>query len=147
MPKIGDLAPDIILKDTDDSLFDLHKELKDKSCIIYFYPKDFTPGCTIEACSFRDHFDYLKDLDIDIIGISKDSVASHARFKARHKLPYTLLADPDGSVCKKYNAIVPLLNIPKRISFLLDKDHKVVEVYQNFFGAHLHIKKMIRVIK
>ena len=147
MLTIGDYAPDIILKDTDDFLFDFKKELKGKLCIIYFYPKDFTPGCTIEACSFRDHFDYFTDLDISIIGISKDSVASHARFKARHDLPFTLLADPDGKVCKQYDALVPLLNIPKRISYLLDKDHKIVEVYQNFFGAHQHIKKMIKLIR
>ena len=78
------------------------KDLKGKPVILYFYPKDDTPGCTTEACGFRDALPDFGKLDATIIGVSKDSVARHDKFKAKYELPFTLASDEDGSVCEKY---------------------------------------------
>ena len=79
---------------------------RDKNVILYFYPKDDTPGCTKEACGFRDAVPDFSDLNAEIIGVSKDSVAKHNKFKAKYELPFTLGADVDGSVCEAYNTWV-----------------------------------------
>ena len=142
--KKGTKAPEIKLKSTDGSEFNLSQDMAGKPCIIYFYPKDFTPGCTEEACNFRDAFAEFRDLDIDIFGISRDSVKSHKKFRAAHQLPFHLLSDPTGAVCKKYEALVPLIGVPKRITYLLDADHRVAAYYQDMFGAKKHVQQMIK---
>ena len=105
--QIGSKAPNIKLESTAGRNFNLDLDLKNKPCIIYFYPKDFTPGCTEEACTFRDAFSEFRSLEVDVVGISKDSIASHQKFKAQHKLPFELLSDNNGNVCKAYDALVP----------------------------------------
>ncbi|KYG77072.1 peroxiredoxin Q/BCP [Roseivirga ehrenbergii] len=145
--KIGSKAPEIKLKSTTGQVFDLAVDLKGKPCIIYFYPKDFTPGCTEEACTFRDAFSDFIGLDVTVIGISKDSITSHQKFKEEHNLPFELLSDPKGEVCKSYDALIPLIKIPKRITYLLDAEHKVAAVYQDMFGAKKHIEIMLEKMK
>lgn len=144
---IGTQAPDFNLPSTSGRSFQLSKDLVGKPCILYFYPKDFTPGCTQEACDFRDHFSYFEGLEIDIFGISKDSVESHLKFKETHQLPFQLLSDTKGEVAKKYEALVSFLGITRRITYLLDQDHKIVAVYENMFGAGKHIQKMVQLTK
>ncbi len=80
--------------------------MKGKPCILYFYPRDFTPGCTREACGFRDQFAEFRGLDIDVTGISRDSVATHLKFKETHRLPFELLADEQGEVATLYKAAI-----------------------------------------
>ena len=138
-------APDFTLPSTQGSDFTLSQQ--GKPLIIYFYPKDFTPGCTIEACDFRDNILFFKGFEIDVVGISKDSLETHQKFKEKYGLPFELLSDKKGEVAKLYKALVPLINIPKRISYLLDKDRKIVAIYENFFGARKHIQEMIQQIK
>ena len=82
------------------------KDLKGKKVVLYFYPKDDTPGCTKEACGFRDALPDFSKVDAEIIGVSKDSVAKHDKFKAKHDLPFTLAADEDGSLCEAYGTWV-----------------------------------------
>lgn len=142
--KIGAKAPEINLKSTNGKRFILSDDMKGKPCIIYFYPKDFTPGCTEEACTFRDSFSEFRDLNIDIFGISRDTITSHLKFKAQHKLPFELLSDIDGKVCKAYDALVPIIGLPKRVTYLLDTNHKIVAVYQDMFGARKHIETMLK---
>jgi len=144
---IGSKAPDFILPSTNGHSFQLNKDLKDKACVLYFYPKDFTRGCTKEACEFRDHFSYFDNLDIDIIGISRDDIKTHERFKNKLHLPFELLSDSEGIVTKKYKASVPLLGITRRITYLLDKDHNVAAVYENMLGASKHIQQMVKEVK
>jgi peroxiredoxin Q/BCP len=143
----GSKAPDFSLPSTEGRTFKLSETLMGKPCILYFYPKDFTPGCTQEACDFRDHFSYFRDLEIDVVGISRDSVKVHQKFKATHKLPFELLADEQGLVSKKYKASLPLLGLSRRITYLLDGNHIIVEVYESMFAAGSHIKKMIAASK
>lgn len=141
--KIGDQAPDFTLPSTTGKNFTLSKDFEGKALILYFYPKDFTPVCTQEACGFRDVFEEFIDLNFEVIGVSKDSVETHLEFKAKHNLPFELLADVQGQVAKKYKATMPILG-PKRITYLLDTSHKVRAVVENRFNAKKHLEKMIR---
>jgi peroxiredoxin Q/BCP len=118
-----------------------------KPCILYFYPKDFTPGCTQEACEFRDHFAYFKDLSIDVIGISRDSVATHKKFKEANQLPFELLSDERGDVARQYKALLPFLGVTRRITYLLNGEHKIVAAYESMFAAKNHIQKMTEAVK
>ncbi len=145
--KIGDLAPDIKLPSTSGGDFNLREDMKGKALIIYFYPKDFTAVCTQEACEFRDHFADLKDLDIPVFGISRDSIKTHLDFKRKNKLPFDLLSDKDGKVCGNYKALIPILKMPKRITYLLDKDHRIKAVYSNLFESKEHLKAMLKALE
>ncbi|MCU0443916.1 MAG: peroxiredoxin [Microscillaceae bacterium] len=145
--KINSTAPDFTLPSTTGKDFKLSEDFKDTPCIIYFYPKDFTPGCTAEACDFRDNIAYFKDLGIDVVGISRDTIETHLKFQKAHELPFALLADIDGKVCKAYEAMIPLIGVPKRITYLLDKNHTIVEVFEQLFGSRAHIKAMIAKVK
>lgn len=145
--EIGSKAPEIKLKSTSGETFNLSIDLKNQPCIIYFYPKDFTPGCTEEACTFRDAFSDFRNLNITVLGVSKDSITSHQKFKKEHNLPFELLSDPNGKVCKAYDALIPLIKIPKRISYLLDGEHRIAAVYQDMFGAKKHIEIMLEKMK
>lgn len=140
-------APDFSLASTSGTPFTLSKTAANKPLILYFYPKDFTSGCTKEACEFRDSFAFFRELDIDIYGISRDTVETHHEFKKAHKLPFELLADEDGKVADLYKASVPLINFTRRITYLLDANHRVAAVYSNLFGATKHIHDMIAQVK
>ena len=145
--KVNTQAPNFTLASTGGGEVTLNTDLAGKPCIIYFYPKDFTPGCTKEACSFRDHFEEFRGLDIDIFGISRDSIASHEDFKKQHNLPFELLSDPSGDTCKAYKALIPVIGVPKRITYLLDSEHKIVAVNESMFDAIGHIQSMINEVK
>lgn len=142
--KVGAKAPVFELKSTSAENFRLEDNVP---CIVYFYPKDFTPGCTEEACSFRDGFSELRSLDIDVYGISKDSISSHRKFRAKNNLPFDLLSDPKGEVCKSYDALIPIVKIPKRVTYLIGKDMRIKAVYADLFGAKKHLDNMIRELK
>ena len=100
----GDQAPDFTLQTDTDQPWTLSNQ-RGKKVILYFYPKDNTPGCTKEACDFRDQFQTLKKKDVEIIGISKDSAKAHTKFKEKHALPFTLLVDDNADVCQAYGVI------------------------------------------
>jgi peroxiredoxin Q/BCP len=103
--KVGDKAPDFMLP-TDGGGKIALKDLKGKAVVLYFYPKDDTSGCTAEACAFRDAFPDFSKVKAAIIGISRDSVKSHDKFKAKHGLPFTLASDEDGTACEAYGTWV-----------------------------------------
>ena len=114
---IGKKAPSFSLPSSSGQNFDLEVDYKDKPLILYFYPADFTRGCTAEACSYRDSFDVFKEYEVAIIGISKDSVSTHKRFKKEYKLPFELLSDTKLEVARKYDAVFPIVNVVKRITY------------------------------
>jgi thioredoxin-dependent peroxiredoxin len=97
----GHPAPDFELQ-TDSGETVKLSDFRGKSVVLYFYPKDDTPGCTVEACEFRDSYDVFRDRDAEVLGISPDDVTSHERFKSKYELPFTLLADPDHRVAEDY---------------------------------------------
>lgn len=140
---INTQAPDFTLPSTEEKQFSLSKDGAGKALILFFYPKDFTRVCTKEVCGFRDEFETFRNLDVLVYGISTDSIESHHRFRKEHQLPFHLLADEKGTVSRLYDAKVPLLNMSKRITYFLDKDHKIKAAYQDHFGAEGHIKEMI----
>jgi peroxiredoxin Q/BCP len=140
-------APDFALPSTAGDVFQLSKTFRNKPCILYFYPKDFTPGCTKEACEFRDQFSEFRGLSIDIVGISRDSVSTHLRFKETYRLPFELLADEKGEAASLYQANILFLPLTRRVTYLLDGNHRVAAVYEDMFGAQKHIEAMIEAVK
>lgn len=141
---INTKAPDFNLPSTSGKNFSLYKDMLAKPCILYFYPKDFSVGCTNEACSFRDTFEVFLELNIKIIGISRDSLESHLKFKKTLNLPFDLLADEGGKVCAEYKTQLPFVPLfTKRTTYLLDKNQMILAVYENIFSSKRHIKAMI----
>jgi len=100
---IGDKAPIFSLKNQEGKIVNLNYYIGKNALVVYFYPKNFTPGCVAEACSFRDHFEEFIDVGAKVIGISSDSVSSHARFAKKYKLPFIMLSDKEGHVKKMYD--------------------------------------------
>jgi peroxiredoxin Q/BCP len=132
--KEGDKAPPFQARSDSGERISL-KDLKGKPVVLYFYPKDMTPGCTQEACDFRDSFSRLKKLGVTVLGVSKDSVESHQKFKGKHELPFTLLADPDGELCKSYGVWKlktlygrKFMGI-ERATFVIGRDQRILKVY------------------
>ncbi|MCS7318280.1 MAG: peroxiredoxin, partial [Candidatus Dojkabacteria bacterium] len=125
--KLNQKAPDFSLKDQEGKIHRL-SDYRGKWVLIYFYPKDFTPGCTLEACNIRNNFSEFTKLGIVVIGISSDSIDSHKKFAQKYNLPFILLSDEGREIARKYGAIkqkkIMGLNIEgtSRISFLIDPE-------------------------
>lgn len=130
--QIGQDAPPFILKDARGNTHQL-TDYAGKYLVLYFYPKDDTPGCTEEACQFRDDLVQLEKLGAKVVGVSVDSSESHANFAKKYHLPFPLLADTDGKVADNYQALSNflVLKIAKRYTFLINPTGKVVKVYTN----------------
>ena len=127
--KMGDKAPLFIGKDQDGKTVSLKKLCGDnKNVLLYFYPKDNTPGCTKEACGFRDRLGGLQKDNVEVIGVSFDSAESHKQFIADNKLNFRLLADPDGKIIDLYDVRVVGRKMARRVSFLIGLDGKIVHV-------------------
>lgn len=122
MLKPGDRAPDFILPDQDGREVRLAQLLVDGPLVLYFYPADFTPGCTKEACTIRDLHDEIAAAGMRVVGIAPQDAASHARFRAEHDLPFTLLADSDKTVIKAWGVDGPLGIGVRRATFLIGAD-------------------------
>ena len=132
-PKIGDPAPAFKLQDQAGKWHSL-SDYKGHWVALYFYPKDDTPGCTTQACSFRDNVFAFKKENAVILGISVDDVASHKAFAEKHGLPFTLLADPDKAVTKEYGVLktyMGVMEMARRDTFLIDPDGKVAKHYES----------------
>lgn len=151
MLKIGDKAPEFMLNDKNLNKISLSKFLG-KKVIIYFYPKDNTPGCTKEACDFRDNTQKFDENDIVIIGISSDSEKSHENFSARHNLPFILLADKEREVSKKYNVWKEKSIFSKiglgiaRTTFIIDKSGNIENIFENV-KANKHIEEILQYLQ
>jgi peroxiredoxin Q/BCP len=128
MPKVGDIAPLIQGQDQDGKTVKLTDFIGKKVVLLYFYPKDFTGGCTKEACGLRDRMGDLETNNVVVIGVSHDSVESHKKFAEEYKLNFMLLADPDDVIIKAYDAKMPLMSMSKRVSFLIGVDGKIIHV-------------------
>jgi len=128
MPKAGDAAPVFTGQDQDGKTVKLADLSGKKIVLLYFYPKDQTPGCTKEACGFRDRVGDLQKDNVEVIGVSFDSADSHKQFIAKYNLNFTLLADTDGKIADLYGVKMDGRNMAKRVSFLIGLDGKIVHV-------------------
>ncbi len=130
IPSIGQSAPAFKLLDSQNKMHQL-SDYSGKWLVLYFYPKDDTPGCTNEACHFRDDMFQIEKLGAKVVGISVDDESSHAEFAKKYNLPFTLLADKDGKVANAYGALADLgiFKIAKRYTFLIDPKGKVAKSY------------------
>ena len=146
-PRIGQPAPDFTLLDQSGKPVRLSDYHGVKNVVLYFYPKDFTGGCTAEACAFRDSYEVFKDAGAEVIGVSMDSAESHQRFAAHHRLPFVLLADPDGSATKLYHANGPLGLWRKRITFVIDKAGVIRHTFESQLNMTKHIDEALAVLK
>ena len=127
----GTPAPAFSAKDQDGNTVMLSAYLGKSIVVLYFYPKDDTPGCTKEACSLRDGFKDLKAAGAVILGVSADGVASHAAFAQKFSLPFPLLADPDRVIIDAYGVRMPVIGIAKRVTFIIGKDGLIKDVIQD----------------
>ena len=145
--KVGENVPYFELKDQKGDLFKSDTVIGQKPAVVYFYPKDETPGCTAEACSFRDSYEDFKDLGAEVIGISSNCIGSHKRFAQRHSLSFILLADTKKVVQRLFKLPKILFGLyTKRITFVIDQTGKVVYVYDSILATS-HIKKALKAIK
>jgi peroxiredoxin Q/BCP len=145
--QLGDQAPDFSLPTGSGDTFRLAQQLG-KPVVLYFYPKDDTPGCTAEACAFRDQYEDFLDLDAVVVGVSSDSEASHQRFAQKHRLPFPLLADTSGQLRKKYEVPRALLGLlPGRVTFVIDAAGKIAYIFNSLSGATDHVSKTKEVLR
>jgi thioredoxin-dependent peroxiredoxin len=134
VPQPGELAPDFTLPDAEGSQVSL-AALRGQTVVLYFYPKDDTPGCTAEACGFRDAWQELRERGVVVLGVSRDTVKSHQKFARKHALPFTLLADEGGTVAQQYGVWVQKSMYGRqymsmaRTTFLIRPDGKVGHVW------------------
>jgi peroxiredoxin Q/BCP len=141
----GQTAPDFSLPSQDGKMVKL-SDFADKNVVVlYFYPKDFTPGCTTEACTFRDNFEDFRDIGAVVIGISSDSVESHQKFIEKYNLPFLLLSDEGGKVREAYGA-AKFVGLPARITFVIDKKGVVRMVFESM-NAKAHIEEAKKTVK
>jgi peroxiredoxin Q/BCP len=127
--KVGDTAPDFSLLDEHGRPVSLKDFLGKKVVVLYFYPKDFTSGCTTEACSFRDNYQPYQDKGAVVIGVSLDSVESHLKFSQKYNLPFAILSDNDKEVAKAYGVLGIGGFLTKRVTFIIDKEGRIAAVF------------------
>ena len=141
VPKVGDTAPLIRGQDQDGKTWKLADVVGKQVVLLYFYPKDDTPGCTKEACGFRDRLADLKKDKVEVIGVSFDSTASHQKFIAKYNLNFPLLADTDGKIADAYGVRITDRKMARRVSFLIGLDGKIAHVTDTP-SADTHLSEM-----
>ena len=145
--EVGAIAPEFTLKSQSGASISLGQFRDKKSVVLFFYPKDETPGCTAEACSFRDEYESFNTAGAEVIGISSDSSDSHAKFADHHKLPMTLLSDPGGAVRARYGVKATLGLFPGRVTFVIDRKGVVRHVFSSQLRATAHVKEALKVLQ
>jgi len=145
---VGDVAPDFKLTSQTGQVIGLGDFIGKKPVVLYFYPKDFTAGCTAEACSFRDNFEVFKELGAEVIGVSSDSAESHAKFAKEYNLPFTLLADIGGKVRELYGVPKAAGGIfPGRVTYVIDRMGVIRYIFESLTHAEKHVDEAMRVLR
>jgi peroxiredoxin Q/BCP len=144
---IGDRAPDFEGVDQDGRRVTLDELVKDAGIVLYFYPKDFTPVCTAQACLFRDSNAELAQAGVKVVGVSGDDPESHARFAKKHHVPYTLLSDPEKSIQKAFEARQLLGMLAKRVTYVIGQDKKIRAVFHHELSAQKHLDAVRAALK
>lgn len=145
--KVGDIIPVFSTKDSNGNHFDSTSIVGIKPVVFYFYPKDNTPGCTAQACSFRDQYEDFKDLGAEVIGISSDSIASHKKFAKQYKLPFILLSDNDKKIRNLFGVKPGLFGlIPGRVTYVVDKEGVIQMIFDSVMATS-HITRALEKVK
>lgn len=144
---VGSQLPEFTLKDQNGNAFDIQNFIGTNNLVIYFYPKDDTPGCSIEACAFRDQYEDFKDKGAIVIGISSDSPESHKRFADKYNLTFTLLSDEGGKLRKQFGVPTDLFGIlPGRVTYIIDKKGIVRHIFNSQFNVKKHVKEALTML-
>ena len=144
---VGDTAPDFDLPDAGGRRVRLSDYKGRRGVVLYFYPKDDTPGCTREACSFRDHYEAFREAGAEVIGVSSDSSASHQAFARKHRLPFVLVADAGGELRKKYGVPSTLGLLPGRVTYVIDREGVVRHVFNSQLQAAKHVDEALAALR
>jgi peroxiredoxin Q/BCP len=145
--KIGSTIPDIVLRNQNGEIFDLKKKTTGKNVVLYFYPKDETPGCTAQACAFRDQFEDFTDAEAVVVGISGQSVESHKAFAEKHRLTFTLLSDEGNKIRKQFGVPTNFFGLlPGRVTYVIDKTGKVVYIFNSQTNISGHIEQSLKIL-
>jgi len=144
--KVGDIAPDFSLFDERGLPFSLKDYLGKRNVVLYFYPKDFTSGCTAEACSFRDSYKLYQDKGAVVIGVSLDSVESHLKFSEKYDLPFAILSDRNKEVAKAYGALGVGGFLTKRMTFIINKNGKITHIFPKVDVRH-HSEEVLKALE
>ena len=145
--QVGNPAPDFTLPALTGQSVSLASFLGKKDIVLYFYPRDNTPGCTAEACAFRDSYEVFRDAGAEVIGISSDSEDSHQQFATQHHLPFILLSDRGGVVRKCYGVPLTLGVLPGRVTYIIDKQGIVRHIFSAAFAPLQHVAEALKVLQ
>lgn len=145
--KVGDRVPDFSLPSQTGTTVNISDLIGKKSLVIYFYPKDDTPGCTAESCAFRDSHEVFTDAGAEVIGISADSPQSHQQFAQKYNLPFTLLSDTDNRVRKLFGVPSTLFVLPGRVTYVIDKEGIVRHIFDSMLDFKAHVTESLNTIK
>jgi len=144
--EIGDQVPNFSLKDQNNKTFNIADNIG-KPMVVYFYPKDDTPGCTKQACKFRDEFEKFTDLGTLVIGVSADNIESHKKFEEKYNLPFILLADTENEVRSLFGVPKNLFLIPGRVTYVIDKRGVIQYIFNSQLGIEKHIGNSLQKLK
>lgn len=146
--EVGSKIPSFTLKDQNGYDFDISKLIGKKNLVIYFYPKDDTPGCTKEACSFQDMYQDFIDADAEVIGISGQSSESHKIFADKYHLTFVLLADDGNKIRKQFGVPTSFFGLlPGRVTYIVNKEGKVIYTFNSQMNAEKHVEEAMRILK
>ena len=143
----GQQAPDFALPDSAGKTIRLSDYRGKQAVVLYFYPKDDTPGCTKEACAFRDQYEDFKQVGAEVIGVSSDSGEAHTKFAGKYNLPFVLVSDRGGVVRKQYGVPATLGLLPGRVTFVIDKQGVVRRTFNSQFQATKHVSEAIEALR
>ncbi len=145
--EVGDEAPDVSLPDQNGRMVTLSDLWREKNVVFYFYPKDGSKGCTIQACAFRDSYEVFTDLGAEVVGVSSDDPESHKNFAQEKSLPFILLSDIHGEASEKYGVGKTLGVLPGRVTFVIDRECIVRHVFSSQLNPKKHIDEAIGILK
>ena len=144
--KVGDPAPDFEGPTSEGTRLGLKDFVGKKNVVLYFYPKDDTPGCTKEACGFRDNLDSVRKMGAEVIGVSLDSVESHKKFASKYKLPFPLISDKDKRVAEAYGVLRETGTSTNRVTFIIDKTGKIARIFPKV-DVTKHTEEVVEALK
>ena len=145
--KVGDKAPDFTLTSEKGTPVSLKDYMGKKNVVLYFYPKDDTPGCTAEACAFRDTYEVFTDAGAEVIGVSADTSQSHQQFANKYKLPFTLLSDTENKVRQLYGVPATLFVLPGRVTYVIDKQGIVRHIFDSMLNFKAHVEEALKTLQ